>query len=62
MSRPKTARALRDRRYGALRNWAIRLGLPRAAELLDRTLEEEEDTDLDLTKIAASGGNQRAAA
>lgn len=49
-------------RYGTLRNWAMRLGLPRAAELLERTLEEEEDTDLDLTRIAASGVNQRAAA
>lgn len=49
-------------RYGTLRNWAMRLGLRRAAEMLDRTLEEEEDTDRDLTEIAASGVNQRAVA
>lgn len=49
-------------RYGTLRQWAMRLGLPRAAELLDRTLSEEEETDADLTDIATSGVNQRAAA
>lgn len=49
-------------RYGTLRNWAMRLGLRRAAGLLDRTLGEEEETDLDLTEIAGSGVNQRAVA
>ncbi len=49
-------------RYGTLQQWAERLGLPRAAELLGETLEEEEETDRALTGIARSGVNQSAAA
>ncbi|WP_424137125.1 ferritin-like domain-containing protein [Roseomonas chloroacetimidivorans] len=39
-------------RYGLLRTWALKLGLPEAAELLEQTLDEERRTDLLLTEIA----------
>ncbi|REC44229.1 YciE/YciF ferroxidase family protein [Chryseobacterium pennipullorum] len=38
--------------YGGLVQLAITLGHDKAAELLERTLEEEEDTDYNLTEIA----------
>jgi ferritin-like metal-binding protein YciE len=40
--------------YGGLVQLAITLGRPRAAELLDKTLNEEEETDRLLTDIAES--------
>lgn len=40
--------------YGGLVQLALTLGLPRAAELLDKTLGEEEETDCLLTDIAES--------
>lgn len=40
--------------YGGLAQMAITLGYNDAADLLERTLEEEEQTDLDLTDIAES--------
>ncbi|SFI66415.1 Ferritin-like metal-binding protein YciE [Kaistella treverensis] len=47
--------------YGGLVALAETLGLERAADLLQTTLEEEEETDLDLTDIAESFINFRAA-
>jgi ferritin-like metal-binding protein YciE len=38
--------------YGAAREWAEILGLPEHADLLDKTLDEEKNTDLLLTQIA----------
>lgn len=40
--------------YGGLVALALTMGLDRAAELLERTLQEEEDTDQMLTDIAES--------
>jgi ferritin-like metal-binding protein YciE len=40
--------------YGGLAQLAITMGLDRAAELLEKTLQEEEDTDWKLTEIAES--------
>lgn len=40
--------------YGGLVQLAITMGQPRAAELLDKTLREEEETDSLLTDIAES--------
>lgn len=40
--------------YGGLVQLAITLGYEKAADLLDQTLEEEEDTDYELTLIAES--------
>jgi ferritin-like metal-binding protein YciE len=40
--------------YGGLVQLAVTLGLDRAAELLDKTLKEEEETDHRLTEIAES--------
>jgi ferritin-like metal-binding protein YciE len=40
--------------YGGLVQLAVTLGLDRAAELLDKTLKEEEETDQSLTDIAES--------
>lgn len=40
--------------YGGLVQLAITMGLNRAAEILDKTLQEEEDTDQLLTDIAES--------
>jgi ferritin-like metal-binding protein YciE len=39
-------------RYGTLRTWAEELGLDEAVELLQETLDEEKDTDANLTEIA----------
>jgi ferritin-like metal-binding protein YciE len=47
-------------RYGTLRTWAQELGLDEAAELLQQTLDEEEDTDQELTQIAETVVNQEA--
>ncbi len=43
--------------YGGLVQLAITMGHDKAADLLDRTLQEEEDTDLLLTDIAESSIN-----
>ncbi len=43
--------------YGGLVALAETLGLERAADLLDKTLQEEEDTDLHLTEIAETSIN-----
>ena len=47
-------------RYGTLRTWAEELGLSKAAQLLQRTLEEEEKTDRTLTALAETCVNQEA--
>lgn len=49
-------------RYGTLKRWANVLGMKDAAKLLDETLKEEEQTDLDLTKLADAEANRKAAA
>ena len=38
--------------YGSAQTWARQLGYGQAADLLEETLEEEEQTDQDLTEIA----------
>jgi ferritin-like metal-binding protein YciE len=47
-------------RYGTLRTWAEEIGLDRAAELLQQTLDEEEATDRALTALAETVVNQEA--
>ena len=47
-------------RYGTLRRWAHELGMPDAVKLLDATLEEESQTDEDLTSLAEKTVNQAA--
>lgn len=49
-------------RYGTLKAWALKLNLPKAAKLLDQTLNEERKTDETLTKIAGTAVNYEAAA
>ena len=49
-------------RYGTLKTWADKLGLPDAVDLLDETLVEEKKTDEALTKIATSIVNDMAEA
>ncbi|WP_316182132.1 ferritin-like domain-containing protein [Bradyrhizobium sp. SZCCHNRI1009] len=49
-------------RYGTLKAWALKLNLPKAAKLLDQTLNEERNTDESLTKIAETAVNYEAAA
>jgi ferritin-like metal-binding protein YciE len=47
--------------YGCLRTWALQLGLTQAAQLLQQTLNEEEQTDKQLTQIAERAVNVKAA-
>jgi ferritin-like metal-binding protein YciE len=47
--------------YGCLRTYAQLLGLSRAEQLLQQTLEEEEATDKKLTELGESGINEAAA-
>ena len=49
-------------RYGTLKRWALVLGLKDAAALLDETLQEESQTDEDLTTIADATVNAEALA
>jgi ferritin-like metal-binding protein YciE len=49
-------------RYGTMKTWATELGLTEAAKLLGQTLDEEKQTDADLTGIAESVVNQEAEA
>jgi ferritin-like metal-binding protein YciE len=49
-------------RYGTLRTWALELGMKDAAKLLQKTLDEEQATDIGLTEIATSVVNQKAEA
>lgn len=47
-------------RYGTLKRWALVLGMDDAAKLLDETLQEESQTDTDLTAIADAAINAEA--
>jgi len=47
-------------RYGTLKRWANELGMKDVAELLSATLDEESQTDLDLTAIADASVNDKA--
>ena len=47
-------------RYGTLKRWAEMLDLGDAADLLNETLEEEEQTDVDLSALADSSANPKA--
>ena len=47
-------------RYGTLKRWAQMLGHGNAVELLNETLEEEEQTDVDLSALADASVNQKA--
>jgi ferritin-like metal-binding protein YciE len=49
-------------RYGTLKTWAQELGMNEAVRLLATTLEEEKQTDVDLTKLAESAVNMEAEA
>ena len=46
--------------YGSARTWARQLGDTQAAGLLEETLEEEKQTDADLTEIAETLVNPEA--
>ena len=46
--------------YGTVRNYARQLGLTNQADLLQRTLDEEGETDKRLTSLAESGVNEQA--
>jgi ferritin-like metal-binding protein YciE len=46
--------------YGTVRTWARLLGYERQAQLLQTTLDEEEQTDRDLTALAESFINEQA--
>ncbi len=48
--------------YGTLRTWAAIMGHTEVEELLQATLDEEHDADVDLTKIAMSFVNEEALA
>jgi ferritin-like metal-binding protein YciE len=45
-----------------MKTWATELGLTEVARLLGQTLDEEKQTDADLTEIAQSVVNQEAEA
>jgi len=47
--------------YGCVRTWARQLGLEEIADLLQETLQEEEDTDMKLTRLAENMVNLEAA-
>ena len=47
--------------YGTCRTWARLLGYERQAELLQRTRDEEQQTELDLTALAVTSINIDAA-
>ena len=46
--------------YGTVRNYARQLGLKNQVDLLQRTLDEEGETDKRLTSLAESGINDQA--
>jgi ferritin-like metal-binding protein YciE len=48
-------------RYGTLVTWAKRLGRNDCAAVLQKTLDEEKETDQKLTQLAESGINLKAA-
>jgi len=48
-------------RYGTLKTWAEQLGMSKAVQLLNQTLQEEKKTDEALTKLAEARVNREAA-
>ncbi len=46
--------------YGAAKNWALQIGLPRHAELLEKTLQEEKHADMLLNTIAERANSEAA--
>ncbi|ALK09398.1 ferritin-like domain-containing protein [Blastochloris viridis] len=48
-------------RYGALKSWAVQLGLSDIAKLIDQNLQEEIKTNKLLTQIAETSVNAKAA-
>ncbi len=46
--------------YGTARTIAQQLGMSEAAQLLEQTLEEEKQTDAQLTQLAEQSVNQKA--
>lgn len=49
-------------RYGTLKRWAQELGMNDAVTLIDASLKEESQTDIDLSKLADASANKRAKA
>ena len=49
-------------RYGTLKRWAAELDLNEAAKLLEETLQEESETDTDLSELAENSVNKHAQA
>ena len=49
-------------RYGALKTWAMQLGMKDAVKLIDQSLQEEKKTDLLLSDLAEKSVNIKAAA
>ena len=49
-------------RYGALKTWAMQLGMKDAVKLIDQSLQEEKKADLLLSELAENTVNQKAAA
>jgi ferritin-like metal-binding protein YciE len=47
--------------YGTMVAWALALGYSDAAEVLDKTLDEEKAADVTLTSLAQGGINRQAA-
>lgn len=47
-------------RYGTLKRWAEVLGMDEAVRLLDETLQQESQTDEDLTALADAAVNEEA--
>jgi ferritin-like metal-binding protein YciE len=46
--------------YGSLKTWAAQLGEEEAAQLLEKTLDEEKEADQKLSQIAESNVNAAA--
>ncbi|MBY0610822.1 MAG: ferritin-like domain-containing protein [Beijerinckiaceae bacterium] len=49
-------------RYGALKTWAMQLGMKDAVKLIDQSLQEEKKADLLLSELAEKTVNHKAAA
>lgn len=47
-------------RYGTLKTWAEELGMTKAVDLIEQTLEEEKATDKSLSSLAESSVNDHA--
>ncbi len=49
-------------RYGALAGWAMQLGMPDAAKLLNETMQEEVNAEKLITQIAKNKSDKTAKA